>query len=153
MANKFKGLVGTLSENQFAATVRDSAQQIWLAGLGAFFTAREQGNKVFEALAKEGEAIQSLAQHAAEARLREAATKAAATRRKLDQAFEHSAARALKRFGVPTRKDIDALSKRIVALTALIDRITAAASRKRAAAKPAATRQRSAAARRRARTK
>ena len=32
MVKKFK----TLSENQLAQTVKDSAQQIWLAGLGAF---------------------------------------------------------------------------------------------------------------------
>jgi poly(hydroxyalkanoate) granule-associated protein len=138
MAKKLKGLAGAMSENQLAATVRNSAQQIWLAGLGAFSTAREQGNKVFDALAKEGEVIQSLTQKAAEARLRATAARAAGTRRKLEQVLEDSVARSLRRFGVPTRKDVDTLSKRVAALTALIDKITAEVSRKRAAAKPAA---------------
>jgi poly(hydroxyalkanoate) granule-associated protein len=150
MAKKRKGLAGAMSENQLAATVRESAQQIWLAGLGAFSTAREQGNKVFEALAKEGEAFQSLAQKAAGARLTEAAAKAGAARHKLEQVFEDSAARAMKRFGLPTSKDIDALSKRVVALTALIDKITAEAARKRVAAKPATASRRARTAPRRA---
>lgn len=142
MANKRKGLAGATSGNQLAAAVRESAQQIWLAGLGAFSTARGQGNKAFEALAKEGLAIQSLAQKAVEARLRMAATKAGAARRKLEHVVENSVARALKRFGVPTSKDIAALSKRIVALTALIEKRAAAGSRRRPAAKRGATGQR-----------
>jgi len=142
MANKRKGLAGAMSGNKLAATVRDSAQQIWLAGLGAFSGAQVQGNKVFEALAREGAAIQSLAQKAVEARVRVAAEKARATRRKLENVVEDSVARALKRLGVPTSKDIDALSKRIVALTALIDRKSAGASRRQPAAKRAAAKKR-----------
>lgn len=135
MANKLKGLAGAMSENQLAVAVRESAQQIWLAGLGAFSTAREQGNKVFEALVREGEAIQSHTQKAANAKLREAAAKAAGTRDMLEQVLEDSVARSLKRFGVPTRKDVHTLSKRVVALNALIDKITAEVSRKAAAAR------------------
>ncbi len=138
MANKRKGRAGAMSANQLAATVRGSAQQIWLAGLGAFSTARHEGNKVFEALVREGEAIQSLTQKAAETRLRKAAARAAGTRRMLAQVLEDSVTRASKRFGVPTRKDVDALAKRVAALGALVDKMTAKAARKRAAAKPAA---------------
>lgn len=138
MAKKLKGLAGAMSDNQLAATVRGSAQQIWLAGLGAFSTARVEGNKVFDALVREGEEIQSFAQKAAAARLKQAAARAAGTRDRLAQVFENSVARSLKRFGVPTRKDVDALSKRIAALTALVDRVTDKAARKPAAAKSAA---------------
>ncbi len=139
MANKRKGLAGAMSENHLAATVRESAQQIWLAGLGAFSTARKEGNKVFEALVKEGRVIQSLAEKAAVARFNVAAARATGTRRRLEHVLEDSVARSLKRFGVPTKKGVDSLSKRIVALTALIDKITADVSRKRAAAKSAAS--------------
>jgi len=124
-----------MSENQLAATIRASAQQIWLAGLGAFSTARQEGNKVFEALVREGETIQSLAQKAAQARLKKAAAKVAGTRHRLEQVLEDSVARSLKRFGVPTRKDVDNLSRRVAALTALIDK-----KRAEAAPKPAAAR-------------
>ena len=124
-----------MSEKQLAATIRASARQIWLAGLGAFSTARQEGNKVFEALVREGETIQSLAQKAAQARLKKAAAKVAGTRHRLEQVLEDSVARSLKRFGVPTRKDVDNLSRRVAALTALIDK-----KRAEAAPKPAAAR-------------
>jgi hypothetical protein len=51
MVKKFKAI----GENQLAQTVKDSAHQIWLAGLGAFAKAQEEGTKVFDALVKEGE--------------------------------------------------------------------------------------------------
>ena len=139
MARKLKGLAGAMSENQLAATIRGSAQQIWLAGLGAFSTARVQGNKVFDALVREGGEIQRLTQKAAESRMKQAAAKAVGTRRRLEHALENSVARSMRRFGVPTKKDIDTLSKRVAALTALVDRISAELARKRAAAKPAAS--------------
>ena len=41
-----------------AGAVRESAQQTWLAGLGAFSKAQEEGGKVFENLVKEGLTIQ-----------------------------------------------------------------------------------------------
>ena len=59
MGKKLKELAGGLTENQLASTVKESAQQIWLAGLGAFAKAQEEGGKVFGARAKEGESIQS----------------------------------------------------------------------------------------------
>src|SRR5688572_14042792 len=51
---------------QFASTVRESAQQIWLAGLGAFSKAQEEGGKVFQALVKEGVSLQRRTQETAE---------------------------------------------------------------------------------------
>ena len=41
-----------------AGAIKDSAQQIWLAGLGAFSKAQEEGGKVFDTLVKEGLTIQ-----------------------------------------------------------------------------------------------
>ena len=129
MANKRKGLAGAMSESKLVATLRDSAQQIWLAGLGAHATAQVQGSKVFDALAKEGAAIQSLAQKAVAGRMRAAAVKAEAARRKLEKVLEASVMRSLKRIGVPSSKDIDALSRRVIALNALVRKITAGGER------------------------
>ena len=47
-----------LLDSPLANTVKDSAQQIWLAGLGAFSKAQAEGGKVFEALVKEGVSLQ-----------------------------------------------------------------------------------------------
>lgn len=136
MVKKFK----SLSENQLAQTVKDSAQQIWLAGLGAYSKAQEEGNKVFDALVKEGEAIQKKTRKVADEKMAEVAGKAAGTWDRLEQVFEDRVARALSSLGVPSKKDIDKLSKRVAELTAVVQQLTDAqeSAASKAAAKPAA---------------
>ena len=58
-----------LLDSQLAQSVKESAQQIWLAGMGAFAKAQEEGGKVFEALVKEGVGLQKKTQGLAEDRL------------------------------------------------------------------------------------
>lgn len=112
------------SSTQFSNTVKESAQQIWLAGLGAFSKAQEQGGKAFETLVKEGLAIQRKTQAAAEEKISEATSrmtsmandltsKASGQWDKLENIFEDRVSRALKKLGVPTGKDIDMLVARI----------------------------------------
>ena len=112
------------SSAQLADTVKESAQQIWLAGLGAFSKAQEEGGRVFEALVKEGVGLQRKTQAAAEDKLSEASSrmssmatdlssKAAGQWDKLESIFEERVSRALKKLGVPTSRDIDALVERV----------------------------------------
>ena len=122
MVKKFKAL----SENQLAQTVRESAHQIWLAGLGAYSKAQEEGNMVFDALVKEGETIQKRTRKAADEKMAVVAGKAAGTWDRLEQVFEDRVARALSSLGVPTKKDIDKLSKRVAELTAVVQQLTEA---------------------------
>ncbi len=136
MVKKFKALAG-LSESQLSSTVKESAHQIWLAGLGAFAKAQEEGTKVFDALVKEGEAIHKKTRKAADEKMAEVAVKAAGTWDRLEQVFEDRVARALGSLGVPSRKDIDRLSKRVAELTAEVQKLTEAPASK-AAPKPAA---------------
>ena len=51
---------------QLAEGIRDSASRIWLAGVGAFTAAQNQGNGVFESLVEEGERVQKQVKNAAE---------------------------------------------------------------------------------------
>ncbi|NJD24225.1 MAG: phosphohistidine phosphatase [Betaproteobacteria bacterium] len=135
MVKKFK----SLSDNQLSQTIRDSAQQIWLAGLGAYSKAQEEGNKVFDALVKEGETIQKKTRKVADEKMAAVAGKAAGTWDRLEQVFEDRVARALSSLGVPTKKDIDKLSKRVAELTAVVQQLTDAQERpaRKPAAKPA----------------
>ena len=55
-----------------SGSVKDSAQQIWQAGLGAFAKAQAEGTRAFESLVKEGTALQRKTQAAAEERISEA---------------------------------------------------------------------------------
>ncbi len=128
MVKKLKALAGGAStENEFAQTVRESAQQIWLAGLGAFAKAQASGTKfqaegakIFEALVKEGEARQSFVRKATGMKVAEAAAKASGTWDKLEQVFEDRVARSLSSLGVPTKKDIESLSRRVAELTEVV---------------------------------
>lgn len=157
MVKKLKSIAGA-SDKQLADVVRDSAQQIWLAGLGAFGKAQEEGVKVFDALVREGKTLETRTRRMAETRVGmvgekvgKAATKATeranATWDRLEQVFEDRVARALNRLGVPTNKDIHALAKRVEELNENVRRLSAAnvpararkaAAKKRATAKKAA---------------
>ncbi|MBL8393593.1 MAG: phasin family protein [Candidatus Accumulibacter sp.] len=124
MGKKLKELAGSVSENQLASTVKESAQQIWLAGLGAFAKAQEEGGKVFDALVKEGENIQAKTRKVTDERIAQVAGKAAGTWDRLEQVFEDRVARALGSLGVPSKQDIDRLSKRVVDLSAAVQALS-----------------------------
>jgi poly(hydroxyalkanoate) granule-associated protein len=138
VAKKLKAI----GENsQLSATIRESAQQIWLAGLGAFAKAQQEGNNVFDALVRQGEAIQKTTRKVAEDKVTEMAAKATGTWDKLEQVFETRVARSLNSLGVPTKDDVATLAKRVAELKAAVDKLNAGASKaakpKAAAAKPA----------------
>ena len=119
MVSKLKNV----SDNQLATTIRDSTQQIWLAGLGAFAKAQQEGGKVFDALVKEGESLQQKTRQLADERVAAVAGRAADTWDRLEQVFEDRVARALGSLGVPSKKEIDKLSKRIAELTAAVQEL------------------------------
>ena len=139
---------GGLHGIHLGGSVKDSAQQIWQAGLGAFTKAQAEGNKAFEALVKEGVAIQKKTQAAAEEKISEAASrmtamaggitgKATGQWDKLETIFEERVAKALNKLGVPSAKDVNALIARIDELNASVQALSAKAPNP-ATAKPAA---------------
>ena len=69
MADKQATSAAGLFDSALAGTVKESAQQIWLAGLGAFSKAQAEGGKVFEALVKEGTSMQRKTQSVAEEKI------------------------------------------------------------------------------------
>lgn len=136
-----KKLKSVGKDSQLSATIRESAQQIWLAGLGAFAKAQEEGNKVFDALVREGETIQHKTRKVAEDKVTEMAAKATGTWDKLEQVFENRVARSLHSLGVPTRDDVAALARRVAELKAEVEKLNRGAAKaekpKAAAARPA----------------
>lgn len=148
MVRKLKQIAGGAGSGDLAKTVRDSAQQIWLAGLGAFAKAQGEGSKVFNALVKEGEAIHSKTRKLTERRVgqvssvagkfaTQASSKANATWDKLEQVFEDRVARALNRLGVPTNRDIQNLAKRVEELNTSVRSLGRGTPAKGKAKKPA----------------
>ena len=116
-------------DNNPTDRIKDSAQQIWLAGLGAFAKMQEEGSKAFEALVKDGASMQKKTQQAAEETLTQAqarmagfandfGAKAAGGWGKLENIFEERVARALEKLGVPSAQEVAALRARVEALEA-----------------------------------
>ena len=121
---------------QLSGSVKDSAQQIWQAGLGAFTRAQAEGSKAFESLVKEGVSIQRKTQAAAEEKISEATnkmshmatdigSKASGQWDKLENIFEDRVAKALNKLGVPSAKDINALITRIDELNMAVQKLSA----------------------------
>ncbi|RBP02705.1 poly(hydroxyalkanoate) granule-associated protein [Roseiarcus fermentans] len=125
MPKKLKELAEESTENQLAARIRESANQIWLAGLGAFSMAQQEGVKVFESLVQEGEKIQEKTKSVADERLAEMRSKATGTWDKLEKVFEDRVARALHSLSVPSRQDIDTLTQRVAELTDIAKKLSA----------------------------
>ena len=122
-------------DSELANSVKASAQQIWLAGMGAFAKAQAEGGKVFDALVKEGVSLQRKTQAVAEQKLgdvsgkmssmaSEVSSKAGASWDKLETIFEERTAKALGKLGVPTAKEVADLHSRLAALSATVDRLS-----------------------------
>ena len=125
MAKKLKLNVGAKAkadESSSAAggdlgkVIKDSAQEIWLAGLGAYSRAQEEGAKVFETLVKAGQDLQQKTHGVAGTTVEAMASRAAGTWGKLEQVFEDRVSRSLGRLGVPSKNELQDLSDKIAEL-------------------------------------
>jgi poly(hydroxyalkanoate) granule-associated protein len=114
---------GGLPQFQGRALI-DSAREIWMAGLGAFGRAQEEGGKVFERLVREGMSLEQKtrrfatgqvdgARDAVEHTVANVRERATDTWDKLEKVFEDRVSNALKKLGVPGREEMEALLERV----------------------------------------
>ena len=129
-------------------TVMDSAQQIWLAGLGAFVKGQQEGGKLFASLVKEGAALDAKTRKLTEAKVAEARgnvestlgqvrERSQETWDKLEKVFENRVSRALGRLGVPGHDDIRKLSAKVDELSREVRKLNGGAMPRKRAAKSA----------------
>lgn len=127
MQKKLKAMKSSDAQ-QIVATVRGNAHRVWLAGLGAFAAVQTKGNKalniaqsesarVFAALVKQGQQIETRAKQAATKQVGIVSSKTSETVGKLEQVFEDRLSRTLKRLGVPTNKEVSVLAVHVEDLT------------------------------------
>lgn len=133
---------------RIARSITESAQQIWLAGMGAFNRAQAEGSKLFEGLVRDGLSLEQSARSfagaranvmrdAVEDRVDQARERASDTWDKLEKVFEERVQRALTKLGVPGRDDLNALTERVERLTAELRKANAAPAATRAVKKAA----------------
>ncbi len=131
-----------------AQGVLDSSHQIWLAGLGAFSQAKQEGTKLFETLVKQGEQLQdrtkrvatetaAAARGAATAKAKEMQQMAGGTWDKLEQVFEDRVAKALSKLGVYTQNDLQRLAARVDELADAVNKLVKSGAGGKASAAPA----------------
>src|SRR5688572_26537552 len=109
------------SSGDSAQAVRDSAQKIWLAGLGAFERAKSECPRMFETLVEQGRNMGARAVGAADEALkglRQANYSSGGKWDKLEQVFEERVSRSLNRLGVLTRNGIEGLWREVQELNA-----------------------------------
>jgi poly(hydroxyalkanoate) granule-associated protein len=120
-------------------SLMESAQQIWMAGLGAFSRAQEEGTKLFEALVKEGLSLEQKtrrfatgkvdeARDAVETTVQTVRERAHDTWDRLEKVFEDRVARALSKLGVPGRDEMQALLDRVDELNRAMRKLDASGS-------------------------
>lgn len=121
---------GEAGGNPTVDSIKESATQIWLAGLGAFAKAQAEGEKMFDALVQQGQRVEKKSKAATEARVAEmkdavadAQDKASDTWDKLERVFETRVARVLGRMGVPSDDQVAELTQRVEKLEAEVKRL------------------------------
>jgi poly(hydroxyalkanoate) granule-associated protein len=131
-----------------AMLIRNSAHDIWLAGLGAYARAGKEGSRLFESLVDLGGAVERRAREevsrpirAAERSVDGARSAVAEAWEQIELLIERRITRTLHALQIPTQQDIAELTERVEQLTKTVRKLTRerdAAARK--AARPAAAR-------------
>ena len=118
------------SQKQLSKKIKDSARQIWLAGLGAYNKAEEDAGKVFDKLVQEGEDMERKTRgvfekqiRAVEDRVEEVKGRANTTMDKLESVFDERVSKALNRLRVPNYLEFKELRDEVELLKARIEEL------------------------------
>lgn len=101
--------------------LKESAQKIWLAGLGALAVAEEEGARMFETLVERGRDWEGRGRE----RMEEARSRMKDRVDDVEDKIDDRVTAALKRFGVPSREEIRELTRRVEELNAKIEKMHA----------------------------
>ncbi|HOX71613.1 MAG: phasin family protein [Dokdonella sp.] len=150
LKSKAAPAASTPSARAGGKSIVESAQHIWLAGLGAFAKAQDEGTRLFEALVREGVSLEQKtrkltagkaeeARGAVEAAVGQVKERSQETWDKLEKVFENRVSRALSRLGVPGSTELKGLTTRIEELAREVSKLNAKPAA-RAVSKPATSR-------------
>lgn len=110
-----------------ALDFRKYTQQIWLAGLGAFSRAEEEGTKLFDSLVKVGEELESKTLGFADQTVTKVTDKAresvVETKDKVEKILDQGVNTSLNRLGLATSKDVQYLEQLILSLHTKVDQL------------------------------
>ena len=113
------------------------ARKIWLAGLGAYAKAGSEGAEYVKELIKTGEGVEREGKKVVDKKLEAANSEIDDVKRevkgikgklevqfeKIESAFDRRVSRALNRFGIASKHDVETLSTKLDGLTTLLERV------------------------------
>ncbi|WP_339515979.1 phasin family protein [Pseudomonas sp. RL_15y_Pfl2_60] len=118
------------------------ARKIWLAGLGAYAKAGQEGAEYLKDLIKSGESVEQKGKKIVDQQVDAANSQIDSAKNsvrsnvssvkgkvelqldKIEKAFDTRVASALNRIGIPSKQDIDVLSAKLDELSALLDHVS-----------------------------
>ena len=117
--------------------VRLYARKIWLAGLGAYVKAGQEGADYIKDLIKTGEQTEKQAKKVIDEKVDAANSEIDSVKvditkakgrvetqiEKIESAFDRRVASALNRIGIPSKHDVEIVSAKLDELTALLERV------------------------------
>jgi poly(hydroxyalkanoate) granule-associated protein len=110
---------------------RKYTQQIWLAGLGAFSRAEEEGTRLFDSLVQVGEELESKttglvdSTSGAVEEVREKVTeRVTGTRNKVEKVLDESLNQGISRLGIASHREISELTTLIHQLSSQVEQLT-----------------------------
>lgn len=128
--------------------VTETARQIWLAGLGALSSAKEEGTRLYDNLVVKGEAFEKKGKKEIESLVDSVKAMAKDTESKVTskvtETMDDAVKQVLDRFDIPSRDEVKTLISKVEALTKKVEELTKkpaadkSLSEKIAADKPAA---------------
>ena len=148
LKSKLEDAASDTSLKTTAKAIMEQAEQIWLAGLGAFSKAQEQSGKFYETLVKEGAALEKATRKLTGSKVEEVRgmvettvtqvkERATDTWDRLEQVFENRVSKALGTLGIPGREELEQLAKRVDELSKAVRALDAGNREVSAAKKPA----------------
>ncbi|MWV12367.1 poly(3-hydroxyalkanoate) granule-associated protein PhaI [Pseudomonas sp. L-22-4S-12] len=140
-AVKKKVAVEVESKATVLTDVKAYAHKVWLAGLGAYVKAGQEGAGYFKELVKAGEGVEKqgkkLVTEQVDAANSQISSQLESVKSsvfgvkekvevqldKVEKAFDSRVASALNRLGIPSKQDVEALSAKLDELNALLERV------------------------------
>jgi poly(hydroxyalkanoate) granule-associated protein len=136
LKSKAKASPAQKSSDTLGKSIMESAQQIWLAGLGAFAKAQEEGTKLFDTLVREGVSLEQKTRKmalgkadevrgAVETGVSQVKERTQETWDKLEKVFEDRVSRAMGKLGVPGRRELNEIAERVEELAREVRKLNA----------------------------
>ena len=124
MIQNLNEFLGTVAHTDLGKTARRSARTIWNAHRAAFETTRHEAGKVFGVALDESQKLNqklnARSRNTVDNVVENLAGVADEQISTLEQALQQGVSRMIRRIGLPTAKDVNALSRRVDALSAKV---------------------------------